>query len=106
MACGVRVQVEVTSWGWCWAWYIPYPCRKTSLKWRYEYTFNPYRTRFAWFAKHYEGCCGGTLYKWSDGAAFFGTGNGPWVNSDLTRYLSSPAEGIGECPFNPPPIIQ
>jgi hypothetical protein len=44
MACGDREQVSVTEWGICWKWgFIPYPCRKTSIKTRYHYMFNPYR---------------------------------------------------------------
>jgi hypothetical protein len=101
MACGDRVQVTVTSWGVCWKWIFPYPCKKSSTQTRYEYVFNPYRSRFAFFAKHYEGCCGGVLFKWPEGFAIFGTGNGPWVNTPITKLLSSPAEGIGDCPFTP-----
>src|SRR5215211_3824354 len=59
MACGDREQVSVSEWGICWKWgFIPYPCKKTSIKTRYHYMFNPYRTRFAFFQKKYQGCCG------------------------------------------------
>src|SRR5262249_42596642 len=106
MACGDREQISVTEWGICWKWgFIPYPCKKTSIKTRYHYVFNPYRTRFGFFQNKYQGCCGFYLYEWSEGFAIFGTGNGPWVYETLDKYLDSTATSIGDCPFNPPPPV-
>jgi hypothetical protein len=101
MACGDREQVQITKSGICWWGIFPYPCKKTSLEWRYHYVFIPYRTRFAFFERKYQGCCGASLYEWSEGATLFGTGNGPWVTNTLEKYLKRTATTIGDCPFNP-----
>ncbi|BCJ89911.1 hypothetical protein IZ6_06460 [Terrihabitans soli] len=109
MVCGVRETVTVTSWGVCWAWVVPYPCRKTSQKTRYHYDFRPWRTRFSWspFRYKYQGCCGGLLYEWSFWRwSPFGTGNGPWVDTEWKYYSDSTIGSIGNCPFGDGGVIQ
>jgi len=103
MVCGLRETITVTSWGVCWKWgFIPYPCKHTTQETRYQYDFRPWRTRFSWFPfrRSYEGCCGGALFAWSYWTwSPFGTGNGPWLDSNWT-YLSDGVIGsTGTCPF-------
>ena len=108
MVCGVRETVTVTSWGVCWAAFIPYPCRKTSQKTRYRYDFRPWRTRFSWspFRYKYQGCCAGLLYEWSFWRwSPFGTGNGPWVDTQWTYFSDNTIGSIGNCPFGDGGVI-
>jgi hypothetical protein len=102
MACGDRVEIQIITWVWCLKWgFIPWRCKKTVTVTRYHYVFLPWRTVFAFFQNKYNGCCGNTLYEWSTGFAFFGTGNGPWVFEQADLYLESTATSIGDCPFKP-----
>ena len=106
MACGQQETVTVRYWGVCWKWIFPYPCRKTKQVTRYRYDFRPWRTRFSWAPnrRKYEACCGSRLYSWSYWTWNpFGTGNGPWVDTDWLYYSSSPIGTTGDCPFTPPP---
>lgn len=66
MACGERIEQETRSWGWCRKWGIPYPCRKVTIKTRYQYVFTATRyvpSIFPFWQKR-QGCCEGTAYEW------------------------------------------
>lgn len=110
MVCAARQEVQLTEWGVCWKWgFIPYPCRKTRTVTRYQYDFNPWRTRFSWspFRRKYQGCCNGLLYEWSYWTwSPFGTGNGPWVNTLWTYFSKNQIGSIGNCPFNDGGVIR
>lgn len=103
MACGERVEVTERYWSWCSKWYVPYPCRKTRTVTKYRYDFIPTRTRVSWpFHCSWEGCCGGSLYKWSYWC-WWGTGNSAWDQFNTkTSYFSSPQSPSGDCPFSVP----
>jgi hypothetical protein len=101
MACGEQVQLNEMYWSVCWKWgVVPYPCRKSRKIIRYKYDFLPWRSRITWpFRCKYEGCCGGSLYKWSSWC-WLGTGNSAWNTfSARTEYFESQQFPAGECPF-------
>ena len=106
MACGQRETVTISYWGVCWKWIFPYPCKKHKQVQKYRYDFRPWRTRFSYspFRRSYEACCGGFLFAWSYWTwSPFGSGNGPWVDTDWLYYSDSVVGGTGEdCPFQPP----
>ena len=106
MVCNQKVTVSETSWGWCSGWLgIPYPCRQTKKVTKYQYDFNPTRTRLSWpFRSTYEGCCATNLYSWSYWNWFGWTGNGPWVYGVVTELFDADSlpDPEFECPFRLP----
>lgn len=100
--CGTPLEVEVSYRKWCWTWHGPWRCKRTKIATRYLYEFSPHRTRFAFFRKKYEGCCGrdgSPKYKFSKWS-FFGSTNSGWDQFSVLRKLSNePINPDGDCPF-------
>jgi hypothetical protein len=86
--------VYVKYWTTCKKFGIPYPCRKTRTTQKWCYQFDTVRV-FHWFVYcRYEGCEGGTLYKWS--GPCFGSIGSSWVYN-IRQCLKNKLSEEGNC---------
>jgi hypothetical protein len=86
------VQETVSSWGWCKWNHIPYPCKKTSVKWCYQFSTLK-ETGYGVFST-LEGCEGGVRYCWKAFSLFI-FGSTTYYN--IKKCFKNQRDSCGKC---------
>lgn len=100
MVCGEKIEQEDRRWGWCRGkWGVPYPCRKVSVRTRYQYLFTATRyvpSIFPFWQKR-QGCCEGIAYEWKRYVVWNTPKPYGWTDQPVELTFASKLTSKGRC---------